>query len=191
MDMKETFEFYKDFYIEVAKKFTVFEGRARRKEFWMFWLLNLIIGVAVGIVCGIFGLIPGIGRLFGFISYAVSIAIAIISFSTGVRRLHDTNRSGLSLLFCLIPLVGWIIVIVFWVQDSTDDNKYGPNPKKDEPSGSSGGFLPKSSGDTVFCSGCGKKNDAGSKFCESCGEPLQQKKKTPASGGTAKKTAKK
>ena len=191
MDLKEMFDYYFNFYMEVFRKFTVFEGRARRREFWTFWVLNLIVGVAIGIVCAIFSYIPGIGRLFNFISYLASFAIFVITFTVGVRRLHDTNRSGWTFLLELIPLVGWIIVIIFLIQDSTDDNKYGPNPKKNESNNSRSGSVTKSIGGTVFCGECGKKNEAGSKFCASCGGSLQQKSKKPPASGAAKKTTKK
>jgi uncharacterized membrane protein YhaH (DUF805 family) len=109
-------------YLAVIKKFTVFEGRTQRKEFWMFCLYNLIISVVFGILTGI----PFIGRMLNFLSYALSLAIFVVSLAIGVRRLHDTDRSGLTWLLGLIPLVGIIIVIVFWAQEGTPgDNKYG------------------------------------------------------------------
>jgi len=116
-----------EWYIGVLKKYAVFTGRARRKEFWMFFLFNLIIGVVLG---GILGRIPGIGGLFRVISSLYSLGVLVPGLAVGVRRLHDTNRSGLLLLLGLIPLVGIIILIVFWVQEGTPkENQYGPNPK--------------------------------------------------------------
>lgn len=113
-------------YIEVIKKYIVFDGRARRREFWLFVLCNLIIGIAFNILC----LIPVIKWLFYVISVLYSLAILLPGIAVGVRRLHDTNRSGLLLLLCLIPLVGSIIVIVFCAQEGTPgENQYGPNPK--------------------------------------------------------------
>ena len=125
MDFKQMM----DWYIDIAKKFKVFEGRARRKEFWTFFLYNLAIGFAVGIVCGIFALIPVIGMLFTLASTLVGIGICVVSVSVGVRRLHDTNKSGWFMLLGLVPIVG-LILIYFLAQDSTPgDNQYGPNPK--------------------------------------------------------------
>jgi uncharacterized membrane protein YhaH (DUF805 family) len=113
-------------YIAVVKKFTVFEGRAGRREFWMFFLYNLIICV----VFGILSWFPVIGWLFSIITGFLGIAIFVVSLAVGVRRLHDTNRSGLLWLLVLIPLVGIIIVIVFWAQKGTSGaNKYGSVPK--------------------------------------------------------------
>ena len=115
-----------EWYIGVIKKYAVFTGRARRKEFWIFCLCNVIIGVVLGIL----GLIPGIGKVFSILSYVYSLGVLVPGIAVGVRRLHDTNRTGLFLLLGLIPLVGAIILIVFMVQEGTSgDNQYGPNPK--------------------------------------------------------------
>lgn len=115
-----------EWYISVIKKYAVFSGRARRKEFWMFLLFNFIIGV----IFGILGHIPGIGSFVKILSYVYSLALLIPGIAVCVRRLHDTNRNGLLVLLGLIPLVGAIILIVFAAQEGTpEDNKYGANPK--------------------------------------------------------------
>ena len=112
-----------NWYLDVLKKYAVFEGRARRKEFWMFVLFNFLIALAIGIIEGIVGTGGILGMLYFF-------AIMVPGIAVSVRRLHDTGRSGWFLLINLVPLVGWIIVIVFLVQDSQpSDNKFGPNPK--------------------------------------------------------------
>ena len=122
----ESLKPYVEAYLAVIKKYAVFEGRARRKEFWTFFCCNLIIGVAFGILA----LIPIIGGLFYVVSMLYSLAILVPSLAIGARRLHDINRSGLQLLLCLIPLVGIIILIVFWVKEGdASDNQYGSNPK--------------------------------------------------------------
>jgi uncharacterized membrane protein YhaH (DUF805 family) len=102
--------------IGCLKKYAVFSGRARRQEFWIFFVATFVVGCVVG-------WIPIIGWL-------ISLAMVVPSLAVGGRRLHDTNRSALWLLLLLIPLVGFIILIVFWVQEGTaGKNKYGPNPK--------------------------------------------------------------
>jgi uncharacterized membrane protein YhaH (DUF805 family) len=113
-------------YIAVVKNFTIFDGRSRRMEFWMFALYNLIISVVISILSEL----PLIGFLFTIISAVLGIAIFVVSLAVGVRRLHDTNRSGFLYLLALIPLVGIIILIVFWAQAGTvGNNEYGPDPK--------------------------------------------------------------
>jgi uncharacterized membrane protein YhaH (DUF805 family) len=113
-------------YIAVVKNFKDFNGRARRREFWMFCLYNLIISIVISILTEL----PLIGFLFTIISGVLGIAIFVVSLALGVRRLHDTNRSGFLYLLALIPLVGIIILIVFWAQPGTPgSNEYGPDPK--------------------------------------------------------------
>jgi uncharacterized membrane protein YhaH (DUF805 family) len=107
----------------VLKKYAVFSGRARRKEYWMFVLINLIITFVLYLIEGLVG---GPGILGGL----YSLAVLIPAIAVGVRRLHDTNRSGWWLLIGLIPLIGTIVLLVFLVQDSQPgENQYGPNPK--------------------------------------------------------------
>jgi uncharacterized membrane protein YhaH (DUF805 family) len=116
-------------YLEVLKKYAVFEGRARRTEFWMFYLINLVITlVLIGIDALIGTLIPqaGVGVLQGL----YSLAVLIPSIAVTVRRLHDTGRTGWWILIGLIPVIGGIVLLIFMVLDSEPGaNQYGPNPK--------------------------------------------------------------
>jgi len=115
-------------YIEVWKKIGVFVGRARRKEFWFFFLFNKIIIV---VIASIDVLILEIESLSGGLSGAYALAVFIPFISVMVRRLHDTGRSGWWWFIQLIPLLGLIIFYFFMAQDSQEgDNLYGPNPKK-------------------------------------------------------------
>lgn len=103
-------------YLEVMKKYAVFTGRARRKEYWMFILVNFLIAVAIGVVEGIVG--SG-----GLLSNLYSLAVLVPSIAAGVRRMHDSDRSG---WWLLLPFVN----LVFLCQDSTPgNNRFGPNPK--------------------------------------------------------------
>jgi uncharacterized membrane protein YhaH (DUF805 family) len=103
-------------YLEVLKKYAVFSGRARRKEYWMFVLFNLIIAFVLGFVEGIVG-----GK--GLIGSIYTLAVIIPGIAVGVRRMHDTDRSG---WWLLLPIVN----LVFLVQDSQKgDNRFGSNPK--------------------------------------------------------------
>src|SRR3954469_11540856 len=112
-----------NWYLEVLKKYAEFKGRARRKEYWMFFLINLIIAVVIAFVEGMFGSPGIIGMLY-------SLAVLLPAIGVTVRRLHDTDRTGWWILVFLIPLIGWIVLLVFMVLDSQPgDNEYGPNPK--------------------------------------------------------------
>jgi uncharacterized membrane protein YhaH (DUF805 family) len=118
-----------NWYIEVLKKYAVFNGRARRKEYWyyyLFYMLIYIVLIIIDIVTGTFSAEAGMGLLGGI----YTIAVLIPSIAVGVRRLHDTNRSGWWLLIGLIPIIGAIVLIVFLASDSKpEENQYGPNPK--------------------------------------------------------------
>lgn len=119
-----------NWYLEVLKKYAVFNGRARRKEYWYFALFNLIISIVLAIVdnmLGSFSTEVGIGLLGGI----YSLAIFIPGLAVSIRRLHDTGRSGWWLLIFLIPLIGAIVLLIFMLQDSTPGgNIYGENPKE-------------------------------------------------------------
>ena len=110
----------------LQQKYATFSGRARRSEFWFFALFSAIVRTIANIIDAI--LHTG-NSTTGLVSVVVSLALLVPSLAVGARRLHDTGRSGWWLLIALIPLVGIIILIVFWVQDSHGDNQYGPNPK--------------------------------------------------------------
>ncbi len=112
-----------EWYLAVLKQYAVFTGRARRKEYWMFCLFNIIIAVVLAIIEGVVGS-PGI------VGMIYSLAVLVPSIAVGIRRLHDTGRTGWWLLIALIPLIGAIVLLIFTVQDSNEgDNAYGPNPK--------------------------------------------------------------
>ena len=110
-------------YITVLKKYAVFTGRASRKEFWMFILINFIITMILMVGEVALGG-PGIaGMLYSLVVLLPSIGVAI-------RRMHDTNRSGWWILTWFLPLIGIAFMVFFGVQDSqAGDNQYGPNPK--------------------------------------------------------------
>lgn len=105
-------------YLEVLKKYTVFNGRAGRPEFWYFVLFNFVIGVVLSIVDRAVGTTAGSsgsGLFYGL--YAL--AVLLPNIGVGIRRMHDINRSGWWVLF---PIVN----IVFWAQQSqAGANQYG------------------------------------------------------------------
>ncbi len=112
-----------NYYFDVLKKYTVFGGRAARKEYWMFVLLNFIVSLIIGIIGGIlhFG---------NILSILYALAVLLPGLAVLFRRLHDTGRSAWWVLICFVPFVGAIVLIVFACLDSQPgDNQYGPNPK--------------------------------------------------------------
>ncbi len=117
-----------NWYLEALKKYAVFSGRARRKEYWMFALFNLIITIVASIIDStVFGTaFDGFGPLYSIYTLAVLIPALAVS----VRRLHDIGKSGWFLLIVFIPIIGAIWLLVLTCTDSqSGDNPYGPNPK--------------------------------------------------------------
>ena len=110
-----------EYFIDAFKKFAVFEGRARRKEYWMFILFYIIIYAVLTAIDIAMGSV--------LLTSIFSIICLVPTISLAARRLHDTGRSGWWQLISLIPLIGAIILIVFLVQDSHEANEYGLNPK--------------------------------------------------------------
>jgi uncharacterized membrane protein YhaH (DUF805 family) len=119
-----------NWYIEVLKKYAVFSGRARRREYWMFVLVNVIIAVVLTMIEGI--LDPDSESSRSTLATLYGLAVLIPSLAVSVRRLHDTGRSGWWLLICLIPIIGTIVLLIFMIQNGRPtDNQYGPNPKRE------------------------------------------------------------
>ena len=118
-----------NWYLEVLRKYLVFEGRARRKEYWFFVLFNIIIAMILAIIDSTIGTLnpeTGVGLLSG----VYSLAVLIPTIAVAIRRLHDTDRSGWWLLILLVPIIGGLVLLVFFVLDGTPgSNQFGPNPK--------------------------------------------------------------
>lgn len=107
----------------IQEHYCDFNGRASRSDYWWFALFAFILG-AVFKILGIF-----IGDVAQIISLIVSLALLLPSLGLGVRRLHDINRSGWMLLIGLIPLIGTIILIIWFCKESQmTENEYGPVP---------------------------------------------------------------
>jgi uncharacterized membrane protein YhaH (DUF805 family) len=117
-----------DWFLGALKKYAVFEGRARRREYWFFALFVVLISVVLTIIDSMIGTMTSQGA--GILSGLFCLAVLIPSLAVGARRLHDTGRSGWWLLIGLIPFIGAIVLIVFFLLDSQPGtNAYGPNPK--------------------------------------------------------------
>ena len=108
-------------------KYVVFSGRARRSEYWWFALFSFLVSLVASILD--FILDTDYARGTGLIGTIASLALLLPSLAVAIRRLHDTSRTGWWILIGLIPIIGWIVLLVFYVQDSHADNQYGPNPK--------------------------------------------------------------
>lgn len=105
-------------------KYATFSGRAARSEYWWFALFSVIASSILTVIdTAIFG------SDFGVLGPIFSLAVLVPSIAVGVRRLHDLGRSGWWLLIILIPLIGFLILLFFFVQKGTDGpNEHGPDP---------------------------------------------------------------
>jgi uncharacterized membrane protein YhaH (DUF805 family) len=116
-------------FLKVLRQYADFSGRARRTEYWMFALFSTVIGIVLGVLDNLLGLSFMSGST-GWLSLLFSLAILLPSLAVGVRRLHDTGRTGWWLLIGLVPLVGLIVLIVFFVAPGNPGaNAHGPDPK--------------------------------------------------------------
>jgi uncharacterized membrane protein YhaH (DUF805 family) len=97
-------------------KYADFNGRAKRPEYWWFILFLFLLGAATGIVSQTLNAVVGLATL-------------LPSLAVGARRLHDTNRSGWWQLLWIVPLIGWIVMIVFLAQEGEPaENQFGKVP---------------------------------------------------------------
>ena len=108
-------------YLQVLRKYAVFSGRARRREYWMFCLFNILIAVALGFVEGILGIAQESGPSVLVNTYLL--AILIPSIAVGVRRMHDTDHSG---WWLLLPIVNLVFAVT---GGARGDNRFGPDPR--------------------------------------------------------------
>lgn len=107
-----------NWYLKVIGKYADFSGRARRKEYWMFFLFNMIFAYGLQILA----LVAEVPALL-FLAVIYAFAVLIPSLAVGVRRMHDVGKSG---WYLLIPIYSFILAVT---DSDMSDNAYGPNPK--------------------------------------------------------------
>jgi uncharacterized membrane protein YhaH (DUF805 family) len=116
-------------YFKVLTQYADFKGRARRMEYWMFVLFNMIFALIVMALDNLLGLTVE-GLPYGYIYFVYVLFVFIPNLAVAVRRLHDTGKSGWMILVGLIPLIGAIWLLVLLVTDSKPGtNLYDTNPK--------------------------------------------------------------
>ena len=105
-------------YLMVLKKYAVLSGRARRKEYWMFVLFNMIVNIILGAISAQAPDLAILGTIY-------SLAVLIPSIAVGVRRMHDTDHSG---WWIIVPLVNLIFAVT---EGTRGSNRFGPDPKSE------------------------------------------------------------
>ncbi len=126
------------YYIAAIRKYAMFTGRARRKEYWYFTLFNLlflfitlVIDRLIATKMGFTSFRGTYGLVFGPLSILYSLFILVPTAAVFVRRMHDINKSGWYILLLLVPIIGFIRAIIRLAEDGEpEENKYGPAPKK-------------------------------------------------------------
>lgn len=133
-----------DLMFQPLRKYAEFSGRARRSEFWLFWLFligveilfSILIGVAGGSMMAVgdpsmgFGAMSGPAKALFGVYCLVMLGLLVPSLAVSFRRLHDTNRTAWWVLIGLIPFLGALVLFIFYLLDGTPGpNKYGPDPK--------------------------------------------------------------
>ena len=125
-----------NYYLKVLQQYGDFNGRARRTEYWIYNIINSIIGGLLFFLDYLLGttidfLDLGEGNSLGILYLVYALFVFIPGLAVAVRRLHDVGKSGWMLLIALIPLIGAIWLLVLFLTDSNPgENKYGPNPKE-------------------------------------------------------------
>src|ERR1700674_2033185 len=121
-----------NWYLQALKKYADFSGRARRREYWVFVLFNIIISIVLTVCDAVLGTYSAAASI-GILSGIYTLAVLIPGIAVTVRRLHDTGRSSWWILIVLVPIVGAICLPIFMLIDSQPgQNAYGPSPKGGE-----------------------------------------------------------
>lgn len=121
-----------NWYLKVIKQYADFNGRARRKEYWMFFLFNIIVAAILGTLAAIS--LAAESNTIATILYVIyslyGLAVLIPGLAVTVRRLHDLGKSGAFIFVAFIPIIGGIWLLVLTLTEGTNgENQYGPNPK--------------------------------------------------------------
>lgn len=121
-----------NWYLLTIKKYAVFQGRARRKEFWMFALFNILFSIILGIIDVLIGTYNWQSDT-GLLSSIYSLFVILPNLAVTTRRLHDINRSGWWQLLYLIPIIGWLVLLYFFVsKGNIGANRFGEDPKQND-----------------------------------------------------------
>lgn len=122
---------FMEWYLKVVRdNYANFSGRARRQEYWMFVLFNLIFAFGIAFIAGLLGQMTDTPAFMGLYMIYI-LGIIIPSIAVAVRRLHDVGKSGWFYLIALIPLIGGIwLIVLFATEGDRGQNMYGPDPKE-------------------------------------------------------------
>jgi len=130
-------ELFNRYFLDTVKnRYAQFTGRASRSEFWYFALFYFLLDVAVLIIDTyllnpVLGVVPQQAGQGGVLQMLFALALLVPSIALGIRRLHDIGKSGWWYLLVFIPVIGWLLLLYFYVTDSQPGtNRFGENPKE-------------------------------------------------------------
>jgi uncharacterized membrane protein YhaH (DUF805 family) len=107
--------------------YTKFDGRASRPAYWWWFLFGILVGIAANIIDAIIG-------SFGIISGLAGLALLLPGLSVSIRRFHDINRSGWWILIFIVPIVGFVLWLIWFTREGDPgENQYGPPPAESAP----------------------------------------------------------
>lgn len=161
-----------NWYLKALRNYATFEGRARRKEYWLFMLFNFLIATALALAEGVAN--PFSSSDQGVLATIYYLAVLIPGLAVAVRRMHDTDHSG---WWILLPIVNFVLSVR---EGQSGSNRFGPDPKD-------GASLERTSTNkqqanvqtlsrplagtvaSSFCIKCGTRFAEGAAFCSKCG----------------------
>ncbi len=114
-----------DWMLMPLRRYADFEGRSRRKEYWMFYLGVVIAYVVAGLLDNVLGMVGMVGGIYGPLALVVGLGSLVPLIACGIRRMHDQDRSGWWILFPLVNLV------FLFLEGTRGPNRFGPDPKAD------------------------------------------------------------
>ena len=158
--------------------YATFSGRSTRAEYWWFFLFNVIVGLAAGIIDGV---IFGAGQQ--VFQTLIWLALLIPNIAIAVRRSHDIGKSGWWVLWQFFAWLLFVIPgLIMWLYLRTrpgdiGPNQYGPDPRNDSQEYTDSGEISEATeniqSDQVSCPICNIENKSDSKFCKQCGASLE------------------
>jgi uncharacterized membrane protein YhaH (DUF805 family) len=111
----------------VLGNYATFSGRARRSEFWYWWLAMIAVGLVFAILAALLG--DGIlGTVLNLGYFVFSLAVLVPTIAVAMRRLHDSGKTGWLLLLALIPIVNLLLLVFYVLPSDEGSNQYGPQP---------------------------------------------------------------
>jgi uncharacterized membrane protein YhaH (DUF805 family) len=116
-----------DWMLMPLRRYAEFSGRSRRKEFWMFFLFQMIVAVVLGIIEGMLGLTGMVAGAYGPLTLLFWLAVLVPGIAVAIRRMHDQDRSG---WWILVPIVN---LVFYCLEGTKGDNRFGPDPKGTAP----------------------------------------------------------